>query len=329
MLFRSLAVTVFFAFLLTLIPFAVQAEDAQADEGGIKTSTDLQFQISTLPEIKIHLSQSLVFPFLQGTGPLTKDNNLTTVFAAEVSPVSLNGMAEIIWTPAAFFLLSGGYLAGSGWNMSLGNGIGINTPQKEKGSFPGMAETPRKAKIEGEAFDGLIWRTWGAATVQFDLGAVIPGDWTHVLFQSRQEFRYAAYTQASGCQSWVFENDDGENMNGWRYYASYVLGYHMPQSPVLDTIAVMAELNKSLYNLEGGDYWGDGLGEWMFSGLMNFSINSRFNTAFAAQFRTRRNHGISDFNNKDYFYRDFELFSREGQRRILFYRAAVILNFKL
>jgi hypothetical protein len=296
---------------------------AQDENGGIKTSTDMQVQISSLPEAKLSFSQSFVFPFLQGSSPLTSDNNIATVFSAEVSPVSLNGKAEIIWTPAAFFLLSGGGMAGSGWNMALGNGIGINRPVNEGDPLP------RKAIIDGTAFDGLLWRAWGAGTLQFDLAAVIPGDWNHILFQSRQELRYAAYSRAEPGDSWVYEADFGENQNGLVYYASYVLGYQMPLSPVLDTVAFMAEIDKPLYNTPGGEYWGENLGKWTFSGLFNFSINPRFSTALVIQMQTRKNYGSSNFNNKEYYYRDFEIKDDGGQRRLLFYRAALLFNYKI
>jgi len=45
---------------------------------------------------------------------------------------------------------------------------------------------------------------------------------------------------------------------------------------------------------------------------------------------TRRNHGNRNFNlDSDYFYQDLPLESEGGQRRALFYRAALILNYKL
>jgi len=311
---RCTILTVLLVFTHALLP---------ANEEGIKSSTDLQLQISSAPEAKLSLNQQFIFPFLQGSGPLTTDNNIALNLSAEVTPVSMDGFTEISWTPAAFFVLSGGGLLYSGWNIFLGNGIGINAPIDE-GAAP-----PREAKIFGSAFDGLVWQTWGAGTAQFDLGAVIPGDWTHVLFLTRQEFRYSAYTRAGPHDAWIFENDDGENMNGWYYYARYVLGYSMPRSPVLDTIALMAEMKKFLYNTPNGDFWGENLGEWTFSGILNFSINPRFSTTVTAQVITRRNHGISNFYNKDYYYQDFELLKEGGKRRLIFYRAAAVLNFKI
>jgi hypothetical protein len=307
-----------FAIFLLLSVVSAWAQD---ENGGIKTSTDLSVQISSLPEAKLSLSQSFVFPVLQGSSPLTSGNNIAAVLSAEVSPVSLNGKAEITWTPVAFFLLSGGGLAGSGWNMALGNGIGINRPEHESDPLP------RKAEIDGTAFDGLLWRAWGAGTVQFDLGAVIPGDWNHILFQSRQELRYAEYSRAGPDDAWVFEADSGENQNGLVYYASYVLGYQMPLSPVLDTVAFMAEQEIPLYT--GQEYWGGNLGKWTFSGLFNFSITPSFSTALVVQMQTRRNHGSSNFNNKEFYYRDFEIKDEGGQLRLLFYRAALLFSYKI
>ena len=294
------------------------------DGGGIKTSSELQLQVSTLPEAKLRFNQSFIFPFLQGSGPLVSGNNVDAVLTAELSPVSLNGVAEINWTPVAFLVLSGGALAGSGWNMILGDGIGLS-----EAIGPEDPGNPRKIETNGSAFDGLLWQAWGAATLQFDLGAVIPGDWNHVLFQTRQEFRYAGYTRASKGDFWVFENDEKENQNGWVYYASYVLGYQMPLSPVLNMVAFMAEMTKSLYNSPNGDIWGEGLGRWIFSGIFNFSFHPKFSTAMIIQMRTWRNFGTSDLGSSDYYYPDLTLLDKGGQRRTLFYRAAFILSYKI
>jgi len=49
----------------------------------------------------------------------------------------------------------------------------------------------------------------------------------------------------------------------------------------------------------------------------------------ALQMQTRRNNGSSDFDNTGYYYRDFELKDDGGQRRLLFYRAALLFNYKI
>jgi len=306
--------------LLLFFIFAPVLTQAGEGDDSFKSSTELQLQLSSIPEGKARLIQSFVFPFLQGSNPLTEGNNIAVVVSADVTPVSVFGTAEITQTPAAFILVSGGGKAGSGWDMPLGKGLGINAPEDEN------APRPRKSKVYGNAFDGLIWGFWGAATWQFDLGAVIPGDWTHVLLQTRQEFRYTAYTRAGSGESWVYENDEGENQNGWIYYASYVLGYKMPRFPAPATAAFMAELEKPLYNTPGGDYWGENLGRWIFSGLLDFTITPRLSTVLAIQMQTRRNYS---FDNDNYYYRDLELRDEGGQRRLRFYRVAAIITYKI
>jgi hypothetical protein len=301
-------------------------------EPAITASTDVGLQISTRPEIKVQLIQSFIFPFLQGNGPLTADNNVKLAFTAEATPVSMNGIGEITWTPAAFFQVVGGGRAGSGWNMPLGNGIGFNVPAAGKdGAGRSYSE------VRGKAFDGLLWSAYGGLNLQFDLGAVIPGDWTHVLFQAYSEGRYSAYTRAGSGDSWFFENDSGENRNGWLWRGRFVLGYRIPRSvaaPIsllkLDTIALMAEGEQYRYNTPGGSRWGDDLSRWTFSGLFNFAITPRFSTALGIQFRTWRNFGSGDLENRDgIWYQDLELRDDYGRRRIAFYRAALILGYKL
>jgi hypothetical protein len=302
------------------------AKESPRETAGFTDSTDLEMQISSRPEFKLKLIETMTFPFLRGDGPLTEGNNIKTSLAAEVSPISLNGTVEAVWTPAAFFQVLAGAKAGSGWNIDLFGssvyGLGINAPQG--------SSKPRKSKVTGEALDGLVWSAWGGGALQFDLAALFPGDWTHVLFRTYQGARYSAYTRAADGESWFFEADFGENQNGWVYYSSYVLAYQMPLSPVLNTVGFMAELDKNLYNFSGGDYWGSNLGNWIISGLFNFTLGARFRTALIIQLRSWRNHGSSDLENAGMiYYQDRELKEDYGERRFAFYRAALIMSYKL
>ena len=286
--------------------------------------TDLSLQVSSLPEAKLVLTQSFIFPFIQGSGPLTSDNNIKTSFSAELSPISLNGITEIIWTPIAFFELSVGGLLGSGWNIPMADGIGINEPI---GVY--QEGNRRKSEINGSAFDGFIWNAWAGNALQFDLAAVFPGAWNHVLFRVYNEFRYSAYSKADSGNSWVFENQN-ENRNGWIWYGNAVIGYQMPLSPVLDFVGLMAEVDRNFYDTQGGDFWGDKLPYWIFSSLFNFNINPRLSSTLIIQMHTLRNYGTSDLKNLEgYWYQDLELQHDHGSQRLAFHRAAVIFNYKL
>ncbi|MDR2617964.1 MAG: hypothetical protein LBC62_03745 [Treponema sp.] len=314
--------------MLVFAPAAAGAEEGTPRETGVAASTELGVQISTMPELKLLAAQSFTLPFLRGSGPLSAGNNLKAAFTVELSPVSINGRGELTWTPIAFLQAVAGGMAGSGWNIDLLGmniyGIGINEPVGEP------AGEPRQTEVRGSAFDGVVWRLWGGVALQFDLAALVPGDWNHILFRAYNEGRYGAYSRARGEESWIFENDAGENRNGWSWYASYVIGYQMPRSPVLDTIAFMAEMEKNLYNTPGGDRWGEGLTRWIFSSLFNFRITPRFSATVAVQMRTLRNYGYSDLENENrVWYQDLELSGDNGKRRLLFYRAAAVLTYKL
>jgi hypothetical protein len=280
-------------------------------------STNLIMQASSLPEAKLSLAQSFTFPFLRGESPLTAGNNIRTALSAEVSPISVNGLAEAVWTPVAFFQAAAGGRAGSGWNISLSGselrGIGIN--RRRAG---GTTETA------GSAFSGLLWSLKTGAALQFDMAALFPGDWNHIVLRSYHEVNYAAYTAADSGDSWYFENDDGENRNGFNYYGNYLLAYQMPI--FLNTAGFLAEMNRYLYNTPNGDLWGDELGRWTFSALLNFTITPRLEAALLTQFRTRRNFTAGT---KNYdFYQDRRI-RDSHQRRLEFYRVAAILTFKL
>jgi hypothetical protein len=156
------------------------------------------------------------------------------------------------------------------------------------------------------------------------MAAIFPGDWNHVVFRSYHEGRYWGYSAASGGDSWILENDDGENRNGFNYYGSYLVGYQMPI--FLNTVGFMAEMDKYLYDTPNRKAWGDELGRWTLSALLNFTITRWFDAALIAQFETRRNY--IEANAEDIFYQHRNI-DTDSRRRLAFYRVAAILSFKL
>jgi hypothetical protein len=283
----------------------------------ISASTDLNLTISTMPEAKLGLTQNFTLPLLRGTGPLTAGNNLRTALTAELSPISLNGVVEFIWTPIAFLQAVAGARAGSGWNIELFGseikGIGINRRRPD-----GTAETA------GSAFNGLLWSAQFGGAFQFDLAALLPGDWHHVVLRSYHEIRYKGYSAASGDESWYFESDGGENRNGFNYYGNYLLGYQMPL--FLNTVAFMAEMDKYLYDTPRGDDWGDSLGRWTLSSVFNFTVTDWLDAALIAQFRTMRN--FTDRTKDREFYQDRRI-RNDSPRHLEFYRVALIMTVHL
>jgi len=286
----------------------------------VTLSPELWLQASTKPAIKLGFTEHFYFPFLQGEDALTKDNNINLALTGEIAPVSLNGIAEAVWTPIAFFQIYAGGRIGSGWNIEIfGNpayGIGIT-----------KADANGKYEHIGNAFDGLLWKAQTGAVLQADLAAVIPGDWNHVVARTYHEINYRGYTAASKGESWSYEDDNGyqgENCNGFNYYGNLVLGYQMPI--FLNMAALMAEADLFLYDTPDRSKWGDDLIRWTFSFLLNFSLTKKMDLAMLTQFWTRRNFLEKDW--QDLYYRNRTL-DKSNPVHLEFFRVAAALTYKL
>ena len=277
--------------LCLLLPFLVQALIAEEQtNGGIESSPVVFLQVTSSPAANLGFNWHFTIPFLQGDSPLTRGNNIRITPGVEISPVDLNLTANAVWTPIAFVELVAGGRIGSGWNINLlGNdihGIGLNLKEEDAYGFAG-------ARHDGSAFDGLLWQTRMGAALQGDLAAFFPGEWNHVIFRSFHEISYAAYSRAENNQAWFFENDRGENRNGFSYRGNLLIGYQMPI--FLDTIALMAEADLFLNRLPGGSRWGDDRVRWTFSCVLSFTITERFGVALITQFWTQRNYMEDDW----------------------------------
>jgi hypothetical protein len=284
---------------------------------GITSDRVINVTFSSLPEAKLGFVQGFTFPVLRGGSFLTADNNLRTTLTAEVSPISVDGIVEGILTPVAFFQAAAGLKVGSGWNLGLFGsdiyGIGIN-----------RGRTDKTAETAGAAFDGIQWKAHFGGALQFDLAAVFPGDWNHIVFRSYHEINYRGYSAASKDDSWFLENDDGENRNGFSYYGNILAGYQMPV--LLNTAAILVEMDRFLYDTPGRDSWGDDRIRWTFSAVFNFTITGWLDAALIPQWRTVRNYTGPD--PEALFYR-YRILDKAHPLRIEFYRVAVILTFKL
>jgi len=306
-----LVTVTFFSFLLALPLFA---------ETDLKSDTSLSLALSSLPEAKLIFAQSFTLPCLQGDNPLVENNNVKFGVNAELTPISMNLLGNIVFTPVAFFELSAGGMLGTGWIINLFDsevyGIGINRPDENGYAY-----------VDGSALDGFFGKGHAGGALQFDAAALIPGEWNHVVFRSYHEIGYKMYSRAEKGDPWFYEDDFGENQNGWNYYGSYLVGYRMPI--FLDTVAVLAEMDKYLYNTPGGDQWGDSLGRWTLGLMMNFAFSEKISSMLAVQFRTLRNYTNYTYSDEDnLFYRD-RILDSDNPRSLTFFRAALILNYRL
>jgi hypothetical protein len=300
-------------------------------------SASLSLQLSSLPEAKLSAGVQYLFPLLRDAGPLagsplTAENNLSAALRGEISPVSLNGAIEAVFTPIAFFQLAGGFRLGSGWNITLGDneihGLGLNLPKiarRSEALARPMAE--RTSEIKAYPLDGLVGKGYLGGAFQFDLAAVYPGDWHHLVFRTYHEIHYQGYTKAIPGESWVFEAVSEENRNGFNYYGNYLLGYRMPLA--LNTVGILAEMDRYLYGSPHGGYWGDELGRWIFSLLFNFTVTGNLETALIIQTRTMRNYRDGERTNSSRYYYQYRELDTGNPLRLDFYRIAAIFTYKL
>jgi hypothetical protein len=303
------------AFFLLFHIFVLTAF-AEEDQSTFTASNELELQISSSPGVKFGFTRKYVFPFLPGEGPLTKGNNIELALRAEISPVSLNGITEAVWTPIAFFQMSAGGRIGTGWNISLLGkeviGIGLNRPNAEG-----------KAEHSGSAFDGLMFKIQTGAALQMDLAALWPGDWHHIIARTYHELNRQGYTRAKADESWYFENDHDENCNGFNYHGNFVIGYQMPI--FLNMVALLTEADLYLYNTPGRSQCGDDKIRWTFSAALNFTITKQFSGALITQFVTKRNFLEPDW--EELYYRNRHL-NTSSPMHLQFYRVAAILTYK-
>ena len=281
---------------------------------------EIVFQLSSLPGTKLLFTQRYTVPFLEGSDPLTEDNNIAFALTAELSPVSINGIAETVWTPIAFFQLAAGGRIGSGWSINLFgkeiHGIGIN---KDDGTG--------KAVHSGSAFDGLLWKAHAGFVLQADYAAFAPGDWNHVVARMYHEISYSGYTRAKGNESWFFVDDDddqGENVNGFIYYGNLFIGYQMPI--ILDMIGILTEAQLYLYDTPNRSSWGDERIRWKFALVGNIAFNEQFSMALLLQFRTVRNYREPDW--EELYYRNRTI-DKSRPVRFAFFQAALAATYKL
>ena len=260
-------------------------------------------------DLKGIIDRKLTYPFLAGSGDLTKGNNLALDFSGEVSPVSLNANFQATLTPIAFLKLDAGGGIGTGWDIGF-VGMGIN----DRGS------------IEPQNFGGLIYRAWVEGTFQFDLAAILPGEWNHLVVLVSDKAEYQAYTGADATKPWIWEADNAMDFNGWQLYGNYFLGYQMPL--VLDTAGFLLQTQGWLGSVrdmstEASGGWGSDFTYLTFGPLFDFKLDDKSTIAILPQFKT----GIKwtdatqwnlDFQNR--VYQDAYLY---------FYRLAFDYNLKL
>lgn len=162
-----------------------------------------------------------------GSHWLLSGANVALNASFEVSPVSVKPGLSVAFTPLPFLVFSAGAQAGTGWDLAGMDGMSAwNYGTNE---YDDLA-----------TFKNWYLKWYAQGTFQFDTGAVIPGDWTHVVLQYTYQVYYEKITGVSDTDVWQWQVS-GNKVNGLKNYQSFVLAYQMPLK--LYRVGLLAEID--------------------------------------------------------------------------------------
>jgi len=303
---------------------AIEETPAAAKSGKPETERETRIGIaaSSKPEFKFVFSQDFKIPFLYGNHPLLRGNHIKFGLTYEIAPIAMNFIGNVSFSPIALLEFDAGTLIGLGWNLGGIRGIGVNE-----------ADLTGQTSIRvdtGNFSSGTFISGYFGGAFQFNLAAVSPGDWKHIIMRSYHRFSVDAFTGADRNDPWFFMNDEGENRNGWRYSASHLIGYVMPKLPVLKMVGFLAESDVYLNELPGGEKWGDTDWRWNLGIVMNFRFTDSLTAVLLPQFRLHRKYDNYVYkpygDNNEVFFQDR---NRIDGRSFGFYRVAMTLTYTL
>ena len=197
-----------FAMLLVLLTIPVFAQNTSS--GNIKL-------IGAWPlEAKMEAGYTLKIPMLQGESALFSGNNLKVKGLLGLSPVAATFGVDAVLTPIAVMELTLGGALGTGWDFDAMDTSGL---LKDTGPI-GSVLTP-------DPFGGVYYKGRAGAALQFDTGAIFPGDWTSILLRTYHEMMYQRYSGAKADEAWEYETS-GAKVNGFNYKGEYLIGYKLP-----------------------------------------------------------------------------------------------------
>ena len=179
-------------------------------------------------EAKMEAGYALKIPMLEGDGPLFSGNNLKVKGLLGLSPVAATFGFDAVLTPIAVMELTLGGALGTGWDFDAMSLSGLLKSTGPIGS----------STLVADPLGGVYYKGKAGAALQFDTGAIFPGDWTSILLRTYHEILYQGYSGASAGEVWEYETQ-GAKVNGFNYKGEYVIGYKLPL--MLNMVALQLE----------------------------------------------------------------------------------------
>ena len=239
-------------------------------------------------ELKTTFNAECKIPAPLGKHFLLKDSNVRIKTAFELCPVTVRPLVSVSFTPLPFFVFSTGASIGTGWSA-----LGFKGLCKLDENSISYCENGKISKnsIEYEnltPFGNYYYDFWFSGLFQFDTGAIFPGDWTHAVMQASYTVSYVGVTGVDDGKIWLWQLV-GNNCNGWRYTANFVLGYQMPLplSMIAVNTDVYALFNSDDYGIYSSSYNGD-FTNVTISPMLKFDFSKKDSLFVLFEFKKRR-----------------------------------------
>ena len=228
-------------------------------------------------EFRTTLNGSHVIP-IPGDGILTSGNNIKLNGSFELSPVSIKPGFSVTYTPLALLNVQAGANILTGWFLPGLNVQGV-------GLWDGT-------KYVSKDLNAVVHEVWAQATLQFDLAAVMPGDWNHVVTLNTFKLSHTGLSgkEAANGTAWLLQGS-GEKVNGFKYNANFTFGYQMPL--LLNMVGAQVILNGYLGDAYKEYKALDGFMTTNICPTMIFKFNDQHNLALQFQFTTRPSYAVA------------------------------------
>lgn len=164
-----------------------------------------------------------VIPVDLGDSIVVQGANVTFIAGPIITPVTFENQVGIVFTPSPILNVSLGGTIGTGWDLLGNHGFA-------KYDFISDSYKPYTP------FADWKYSLIGQANFQFDFGAVIPGEWTHVITTANYTVSYDGIIGAAAYEPWMWQTQ--EYVNGLTYSANALLGYQFPWKMKMIAFAV-------------------------------------------------------------------------------------------
>lgn len=244
-------------------------------------------------ELRATGTYNYVIPVPFSDHALVRGNTLTLSPALELTPVSLSPKFDVAFSPIAFLVFYAGGRIGTGWNLAPMGVKGLAVFDEASREYESVV--PFASYMHQWYLEGLF---------QFDVAAVLPGDWNHVVMQARYKFLYEGLWNAGGRQEFWRWQGTAEKASGWQYQSSVVVGYQMPL--LLQLVGLQFEFEGYFDRHDFPDWaqqWDPTFMKVGISPVMNLKFNDKHSLMVQFRFRSRRSFSTEvQSDTHDFFY---------------------------